>query len=305
MIGTIIKSTGSRYILVDMQGSLHHAKARGNLRLQDFEATNPIAVGDKVEFEHGDLETVMITKLLDRKNYMIRKSVKLSKQVQILAANIDFVFAVATPAQPRTSLGFIDRVLATAEAYNIKAGIIWNKADQYADGIRLEVDRHISLYEKIGYKNFMVSSLTGQGIDQLLMALKNQISLLCGHSGVGKSSLVNRLIPGLTLKTSSISKQHDKGVHTTTFAEMHPLLSGGYIVDSPGIREFGTFDFDQYEVSHFFPEIFQLSKACKFNNCLHTNEQLCAVKNAVASGELALSRFDSYNSILEGRDIYK
>ena len=308
MLGTVIKSTGNQYKVLLENKRTVMTKIRGNLRLKDFEATNPLTVGDKVdvEIEAGmDSDFFWITKIHERRNYIIRKSVKLSKQVQIIAANIDRAFVVATPVLPKTSLGFIDRFLATAEAHSLPAGIVWNKCDIYDEDV-WEIIREIGdLYESIGYKVFAVSAETGEGLNALKEELQNKVSLFSGHSGVGKSSLINALIPGLKLKTANISSQHLKGIHTTTFAEMHILPEGGFIIDTPGIREFGTIDFDKYEVSHFFPEIFAIAKDCKFNNCLHTTEMDCAVKPAVEDGRIALSRFESYLSILSGQDVFK
>lgn len=307
MQGIVIKSTGNQYLIrLDDQRQII-GRIRGNLRLQDFEATNPLTVGDRVEVDINDFEGELhwITSLVKRKNYIIRKSVKLSKQVQIIAANIDFAFVVATPVLPKTSLGFIDRFLATAEAYSIPGGIIWNKADLYEEDIREFLAEVNGLYESIGYKTFVVSSFSGEGLEELSATLKDKVNLFSGHSGVGKSSLINKLIPTLSLKTANLSTQHMKGTHTTTFAEMHLLPFGGFIIDTPGIREFGTIDFNPKEISHFFPEIFHASKGCKFNDCIHTNEKECAVKTAVESGEIAMSRYESYLSILSGQDIFK
>jgi ribosome biogenesis GTPase len=308
MLGTVIKSTGNQYKVTLENGNTVMCKIRGNLRLKDFEATNPLTVGDKVQVEvtpDTDSDFLWITKIEDRKNYIIRKSVKLSKQVQILAANIDFAFVVATPVLPKTSLGFIDRFLATAEAYSLPGGIIWNKSDIYDEAVRDLLSEIKELYEKIGYKVLLVSAITGEGLEELKKIITDKVSLFSGHSGVGKSTLINTLVPGLNLKTSKISSQHLKGTHTTTFAEMHKFPQGGFIIDTPGIREFGTIDFDKYEVSHFFPEIFAESKNCRFNNCLHTTETDCAVKPAVEEGKIALSRFESYLSILSGQDIFR
>jgi ribosome biogenesis GTPase / thiamine phosphate phosphatase len=305
--GTVIKSTGNQYRVLLENGEVKFCKIRGNLRLQDFEATNPLTVGDKVEVEENkqDTDFLWITKIFDRKNYIIRKSVKLSKQVQIIAANMDRAFVVATPVLPKTSLGFIDRFLATAEAYSLPAGIIWNKCDIYDEDVWDVVNELKQLYEGIGYKVYAVSAVNGDGLEELMKELSGKITLLSGHSGVGKSSLINALIPTLKLKTAKISAQHMKGIHTTTFAEMHALPGGGFIIDTPGIREFGTIDFDKHEVSHFFPDIFAVAKNCRFNNCLHTTEKDCAVKPAVENGTIALSRFESYLSIMSGQDVFK
>ena len=308
MQGTVIKSTGNQYRVMLENGEIPFCKIRGNLRLKEFEATNPLTVGDIVEVElveNTDSDYLWITKIYDRKNYIIRKSVKLSRQVQIIAANMDRAFVVATPVMPRTSLGFIDRFLATAEAYSLAAGIIWNKSDLYDERVWQHVRETKDLYESVGYKVFTVSSFNGDGLEELKVVLKDKISLFSGHSGVGKSSLINTLIPDLKLKTARISSQHLKGIHTTTFAEMHALAEGGFIIDTPGIREFGTIDFDKHEVSHFFPDIFAVAKNCKFNNCLHTTEKGCAVIPAVESGIIAASRFESYYSIMSGQDVFK
>ena len=306
MRGLVIKTTGSRYNVRMEDGRMIPCSIRGVLRLKGSEATSLITVGDHVEVDYipGD-ETGQITKLIERKNYIIRKSVKLSKQVQILAANIDRAWVVATPVLPKTSLGFIDRFLATAEAYRIPGGIIFNKSDIYNDDVWEFVAELKTLYESINYSVCSVSAQNGDGIDELRELLSGNVNLFSGHSGVGKSSLVNRLLPDLKLKVSGLSSQHFKGTHTTTFAEMHQLPEGGYIIDTPGIREFGTIDFDKYEVSHFFPEIFAISKDCQFNNCLHTIEQDCAVKRAVEDGRIAMSRFESYLSILSGQDVFR
>jgi ribosome biogenesis GTPase len=306
MKGLVIKSTGSLFSVKLENGEKLSCRIRGNLRLKDFEATTPVTVGDHVEVEKNKSDEVgLIAEVYKRKNYIIRKSVKLSKQIQIISANIDRAFVIATLGFPKTSLGFIDRFLATAEAYNIPGGIIFNKSDLHTKEVVPEVNQLKSLYESIGYKVIIISTLQKQTLVTLQEELKNKVNLFSGHSGVGKSSIINGLIPGLNLKTSAISEQHLKGTHTTTFAEMHELPDGGYIIDTPGIREFGTIDFDKYEVSHFFPEIFRIGRECQFNNCLHTNEINCAVKDAVRSGEIALSRYESYLSILGNQDIFR
>ena len=305
MRGTVIKSTGSQYQVRLDDGLQVSCRIRGNLRLQEFEATNPLAVGDHVEVEIREDDFSLITEIVPRKNYIIRKSIKLSRQVQVLAANIDQAFVIATPVLPKTSLGFMDRFLATAEAYTIPAGIIFNKCDLYTEEIWDWIHELEILYTGIGYKVIVASALQADKTELLKKELKNKVTLFSGHSGVGKSSLINSLVPGLDLKTSSLSLQHMKGTHTTTFAEMHVLPGGGFIIDTPGIREFGIIDFSQAEVSHYFPEIFRISKHCHFNNCMHRNETDCAVKRAVEEGRIAGSRYESYVSILENRDIFR
>lgn len=303
MKGLIIKSTGSQYLVRTESGDVLLSRIRGNLRLKGFEATNPVTVGDQVEVEEeGGMG--MITGLHERKNYIIRKSVNLSKQIQVIAANIDLALVIATPVSPRTSLGFIDRFLSTAQAYSIPAGIVFNKKDLYDETVTAYVQELKLLYTSIGYSVFIVSSHNEDSLSDLKNALKQKVSLFSGHSGVGKSTLTNILIPGSNLKTAEISS-YQKGIHTTTFAEMHQLPFGGFIIDTPGIREFGTIDFDKYEVSHFFPEIFNTARGCKFNNCLHFNETQCAVLDAVRNNEIALSRYESYVSIMMNQDVFK
>jgi ribosome biogenesis GTPase len=304
MRGVVIKSTGSQYLVCFDNGEKMLCRIRGNLRLKGFEATNPVTVGDHVEVENSR-GTGLIAELYKRKNYIIRKSVKLSRQVQIIAANMDRAFVVSTPVLPKISLGFIDRFLATAEAYSIPAGIIFNKSDIYNEEVWEWMNELKDLYEKINYKVFIVSSINPSTLDELTLELKGKVNLFSGFSGVGKSSLINALIPDLNLKTSPISSQHQKGIHSTTFTEMHELPFEGFIIDTPGIREFGTIDFDMFEVSHFFPEIFKTGRQCKFNNCLHVNEANCAVLSAVEKGEIALSRYQSYVSILNNEDFFK
>jgi ribosome biogenesis GTPase len=306
MKGLVVKATGSFYHVKLDNGKVIPCKMRGTLRLQGFEATSPLTVGDKVEIElqKGDDFGVIIN-IAERKNYIIRKSVKLSKQIQVIAANVDRAWVVATPVLPKTSLGFIDRFLATAEAYNIPGGIIFNKKDLYDEELLRYIYELEKMYKNIGYICIVISSFDKDDIKTLRLELKDKVNLFSGHSGVGKTTLINALIPGLELRTSPISVQFSKGRHTTTFAEMHELSGGGYIIDTPGIREFGTIDFDKYEVSHFFPEIFRTGRLCRFGNCFHTDEVECAVKDAVQKGDIAMSRYESYLSILGNEDIFR
>lgn len=304
MKATVIKSTGSNITVRDEVGEVYLCKVRGNFRIKDIDATNPVAVGDVVDVELRD-HTHFITALHERRNYIIRKSVKLSKQVQILAANIDTAYVIATLVLPKTSTGFIDRFLATAEAYNINAGIIINKIDLLEKDLLDEAEELMKLYSALGYKVFLVSAFNANDMSLLSAEISGKVNLFSGHSGVGKSTLINALIPRLDLKTGQISRQHLTGKHTTTFAEMHALPSGGYIIDSPGIREFGIFDFDKYNVSHYFPEMFKLLPQCRYNNCTHTNENGCAVIKALERGDIAESRYNNYVSILNNEDFYK
>lgn len=303
MKGLVIKSTGSWYQVLTEQGETVECRIKGKFRTKDIKTTNPIAVGDQVEIEEEpDLDTGLITKLYDRKNYIIRKSVNLSKQAQIIAANLDQAFLVVTLASPRTSLGFIDRFLVTAEAYDIPARLIFNKLDLFSDeGLEI-LDEYTSIYENIGYPCYKVSAIEGTNVSEVVELLKDKVSLFSGHSGVGKSTLINAIIPGAELKTFEISEWSDKGQHTTTFAEMHALPFGGFLIDSPGIRELGIIDIEQQELGHFFPEIRSRMNECRFYNCRHINEPNCAVIEAVENGEIALSRYESYLSIYHGND---
>jgi ribosome biogenesis GTPase len=278
---------------------------RGQFRLKDSDTTNPAVVGDFVTAEwYEDRQTGWITEIKPRTNYIIRKAKNLSRQAHILAANLDLALVVVTPIMPYTSTGFIDRFLSTAEAYSIPAGLIFNKADIYDQPIDEQVNELIHLYESIGYVCFKISALNPETLDWLKTTLTNKTTLLSGHSGSGKSTLINALIPGVNIKTAAISRQHLKGVHTTTFAQMYRLPQGGFIIDTPGIREFGVLDFNPREVSHFFPEIFKASKSCRFNDCSHVHEAGCAVIPAVGK-QIALSRYESYLSILRDEDLHR
>ena len=303
MQGLITKSTGSWYQVQTPGKQKFDCRIKGKFRIKGITTTNPLAVGDIVDFDmEPEQGTGVITNLYQRKNYIIRKSINLSKQAQILAANLDQAFLIVTLASPRTSLGFIDRFLVTAEAYDIPARLIFNKLDLFSDeGLEILAD-YKAIYEDIGYPCYEVSALKGTNIDQIQGLLKDKITLFSGHSGVGKSSLINVLLPDLALRTTEISEWHDKGMHTTTFAEMFELPQGGFIIDSPGIRELGVIDIEKQELSHFYPEMRKLMNACRFNNCRHINEPGCAVLEAVASEEIALSRYESYLSIYHRND---
>jgi len=303
MQGLVIKSTGSWYQVVTEDNKVIDCRIKGKFRTKDIKTTNPIAVGDHVDIElEPDQDTGVITKLHDRKNYIIRKSVNLSKQAQIIAANLDQAYLIVTLASPRTSLGFIDRFLVTAEAYDIPAGLIFNKLDLFSEeGLEILAD-YEAIYKRIGYPCYEVSALEGTNLDEIKELLKDKVTLFSGHSGVGKSTLINQLIPEKELKTGAISDWSDKGQHTTTFAEMHEVPGGGYIIDTPGIRELGIIDIEKQELGHFFPEMRDRLNECKYHNCRHINEPGCAVIAAVEEGEIDESRYESYLSIYNGND---
>ena len=299
MKGLVIKSTGSWYQVLGDDGQIYECRVPGKFRTKGVESTNPIAVGDKVVWElEPEQQTGIITKLEDRENYIIRRSTNLSHQSQIIAANMDQAILVITLAQPRTSLGFIDRFLVTAEAYHIPVILAFNKFDLYSDESLVVMRKYEALYTSLGYSCIELSGLTGFHLDELKQIIKNKTSLFSGHSGVGKSTLINQLIPGLALKTLSISDSSSKGKHSTTFAEMHPLPSGGFIIDTPGIKELGVVDIPKEEIAHYFPEIRAELNNCKFHNCMHLEEPHCAVTDAVRAGKIAMSRYESYLSIL-------
>lgn len=303
MKGLVTKSTGSWYTVV-VDGTISYdCRIKGKFRTKDIKTTNPIAVGDWVEIEpEPDQQTAIIVRLYDRKNYMIRKSVNLSKQAQIIAANLDQAYLIVTLASPPTSLGFIDRFLVTAEAYDIPASIIFNKLDLFSEeGLEI-LQEYRSIYENIGYTCFEVSALKGTHVEAVQASLIQKITLISGHSGVGKSTLINRIIPDASLRTGKISDWSDKGKHTTTFAEMIRLDAGGYIIDTPGIQELGVIDIAQQELSHFFPEMRALMHDCRFNNCRHINEPGCAVLKALEEGNIEPTRYDSYLSIYHGNN---
>lgn len=303
MKGMVIKSTGSWYQVLGDDGKHYECRIKGKFRTKGIRTTNPIAVGDRVEFElEPDQESAVISVLEPRRNYIIRKSINLSKQAQILGANLDQAILVVTLASPPTSLGFIDRFLVTAEAYSVPAALVFNKLDLFSEeGLEI-LEEYVSIYSELGYPCYEVSALEGTNIDQLRDLLRDKVTLVSGHSGVGKSSLINAIAPGSQLRTGSISDWSDKGKHTTTFAEMLPLPFGGYLIDTPGIRELGIVDIEQAELSHFFPEMRALLNACRFHNCRHVNEPGCAVLDALEAGDIQPSRYESYLSIYQNED---
>ena len=305
MKGLVIKSTGSWYHVQLEDGTLLDCRIKGKFRIKGIKTTNPIAVGDQVSVEideESEARTGIIYDLAERKNYIIRKSINLSKQTQIIASNIDQALLVVTLSKPRTSFGFIDRFLVTAEAYHIPVVLLFNKIDQYDDEDLAFLEEVIELYEKIGYACRKISALKLIGIDALKNQIAGQTSLLSGHSGVGKSTLINQIIPSAIIRTSTISVASEKGIHTTTFAEMHPLEMGGYIIDTPGIRELGVVDIPDEELAHYFPEMKKVMSRCKFHNCKHLNEPNCAVKEAYEKGIIAIPRYESYLSIMANED---
>lgn len=301
MDGTVIRNTGSHYVVETAAGEEINCKIKGNFRIKGIRTTNPVAVGDRVTVgEPGPDGVAFITAIDPRKNYIIRRASNLSKESHIIAANIDQALLVVTLLDPPTSTTFIDRFLATAEAYSVPAVIAINKIDLLVNEDDQQLLDAVSyLYRSIGYKVFALSAKTGEGLEALKSELVGKVTLFSGNSGVGKSSLINDIIPGLDLKTAAISAAHGTGMHTTTFSEMFRLADGGCIIDTPGVRGFGTVDFDRYEVAHYFPEIFERSRECRFNNCTHTCEPGCAVVQAVDDSEIAASRYASYLSILE------
>ncbi len=302
--GRLIRSTGSSYIVEDEEGNLIECRLRGNFRIKGIKTTNPLAVGDYVIYTPGKPdECAQITKIEERRNYIIRKATKQSKLFHIIAANVDRAILVVTLAMPRTSTGFIDRFLVTAEAYRIPATLVFNKLDIYTDEIMLEYERISDIYSKIGYECMGVSALRGDNIESFVNHIKDKTSLISGHSGVGKSALLNRVEPSLKIKTAPISIAHKKGTHTTTFAEMHPLSFGGYVIDTPGIKEFGIIDFYRDELTHYFPEMFKILPQCRFYNCTHYHEPDCTVKREVGKGNISEERYQNYIGILLGEEL--
>lgn len=302
MIGTVVKNTGSWYVVRTDDGQLFSCKVKGNFRLRGIRSTNPVAVGDRVEFVAGDDGTGLISEVLDRRNYIIRKATNLSKQSHILAANVDQVLLLVTIDHPETSLTFVDRFLAVAEAYRIPVVLVFNKTDLYDEDEKLKMREWMTLYESLDYPCVACSALNGEGAEQLGDLLRNRVTLLSGNSGVGKSTLLNALVPGLDVRTEEISEAHDTGQHTTTFSQMFDLPRGGSLIDTPGIKGFGTFDIEREELSHYFREIFRIGQQCRFQDCTHTHEPQCAVRQALNEGRIAPSRFASYLSMLEDKD---
>lgn len=302
MHGAVVKNTGSWYIVRTDDGRAVECKLKGNFRLKGIRSTSPIAVGDTVEIVENAEGTAFIVALDDRRNYIIRKSPNLSKQSHILAANIDQVFLLVTPSSPETSPTFIDRFLASAEAYRIPVVLLFNKTDRYTPVDRETVDYWETVYTALDYHCLRMSLLDKAGADAVRPLLKDRVTLLAGNSGVGKSTLLNTLVPGLCVRTGEVSEAHGTGVHTTTFSELFELPGGGSIIDIPGIKGFGTFDMEREEVAHYFREIFRCSDGCRFDNCTHTHEPGCAVLKAVENHRIAPSRYASYLSMLDDKN---
>ncbi|MCP4803616.1 ribosome small subunit-dependent GTPase A [Flavobacteriaceae bacterium] len=305
MTGLVYKSTGSWYTVKTLNGKIIECRIKGKFRIKGIKSTNPIAVGDIVDFEletKNDEVTGIIHRIHERKNYVIRKSVNLSKQTHIIASNVDQIFLLITIDNPPTFTSFIDRFLVSAEAYSIKTILLFNKIDAYGDDTILEVKYLASIYRKIGYQCIGISAKTGKNVEKVKQLMIDNVSIFTGHSGVGKSTLINAIESGLNLKTKEISEQHQQGQHTTTFAEMFDLSFDAKIIDTPGIKGFGVVDMEKEEVGDYFPEFFELKQDCKFNNCLHIHEPKCAVKEALDVDEIAISRYRSYLQILDGEE---
>ncbi len=305
MTGVVIKSTGSWYWVRTEDHNQYKCRIRGKFRIKGIKSTNPVTVGDHVDFElEKGADTGIIINIHDRKNYIIRKSVNLSKQTHIIAANIDRAFLLITLNNPPTFTPFIDRFLATAEAYHIEVILLFNKIDINDEKLNIQKNKLINIYRKIGYNCIEISAKKKINIEKVKELMLGKVSMFSGHSGVGKSTLINTIAPNLNLKTAEISQQHKLGQHTTTFAEMFVLKTDpeSYIIDTPGIKGFGVVDFEQYEIADYFPEFFALKHQCKYNNCLHVNEPKCAVKLALEKGEIAPSRYNSYLQLLAGDD---
>jgi ribosome biogenesis GTPase len=303
MTGVVYKSTGSWYHVKDADGKLIPCRIKGKFRIEGITSTNPVAVGDVVEVvlkETQDGQEGVITDIQARKNYIVRKSVNLSKQIHIIAANIDAAFLLVTINNPPTYPAFIDRFLATAEAYEIDTVLLFNKEDSYTTAETEQMHSLMKLYQRIGYTCLEISALHKKNLEKVKTMMQDKTCMLSGHSGVGKSTLVNALAPGLNIKTADISAQHQQGQHTTTFAEMHDLDFGARIIDTPGIRGFGVVHMEKEEMGDYFREFFSMKDACKFNNCLHLEEPKCAIKAALETGEIAASRYKSYVQMIEG-----
>ena len=299
MHGLVIRNTGSWYQVKTDDGRLIDCKIKGNFRLKGIRSTNPVAVGDRVDIVLNNEGTAFITSIDERKNYIVRRSSNLSKQSHIIAANLDQCFLVVTVNYPETSTIFIDRFLATAEAYRVPVSLIFNKVDRYNDDELRYLDGLVNLYEYIGYPCYKVSAVRGEGIDEIRSLLDHRVTLFSGNSGVGKSTLINAIHPDFQARTGEISEYHNKGMHTTTFSEMFEIGEEGYLIDTPGIKGFGTFDMSREEVGHYFKEIFQYSAQCKYGNCTHVHEPGCAVRKAVEEHLISESRYLSYLNILE------
>ena len=302
MKGLVIKNTGSWYTVKTDDGTIVDSKIKGNFRLKGIRSTNPVAVGDRVEIIRNQEGTAFINAIEDRRNYIIRKSQNLSKQSHIIAANVDQAFLIVTVNYPQTSTTFIDRFLASAEAYSVPVTLVFNKTDLLGEEERHYQDMMMTLYNTVGYKCVAISAETGEGVEALLPMLHDKITVLSGNSGVGKSTLINSILPDVNLRTAEISDTHNTGMHTTTFSEMLPLPGGGYLIDTPGIKGFGTFDIGREELTSYFREIFHFSKDCRFNNCTHTHEPGCAVRKAVEDHYIAESRYQSYLSMLDDQE---
>jgi ribosome biogenesis GTPase / thiamine phosphate phosphatase len=310
--GIVIKSTGSWYTVKTSEGILIESRIKGNLRLKGIRSTNPIAVGDHVELTQSKEDNALdgqivgfISKILPRTNYIIRKSPNLSKESHIIAANIDQAFLIVTIQFPVTTTTFIDRFLVSAEAYRIPCHLIFNKIDLYSEEQTELMNSMVELYENIGYKCFKLSAKNNIGIEELKNKMTNKTNVFSGHSGVGKSTIINSIQPNMMLKTGIISEAHSSGKHTTTHSEMFELDFGGYIIDTPGIKGFGVLEMEKEEISHYFPEIFKSLDGCQYYNCTHTHEPMCAVKKSVEEGKIAMSRYNSYLGLLEGEEKYR
>lgn len=304
MKGIVLKSTGSWYTVMTDDQKVFNCRLKGQFRIHGIRSTNPVAVGDHVDFKlEGESENGLITAIAPRRNYMVRRSINLSKTAHIIASNIDRLYIVASVMLPRTSTGFIDRLLVTAEAYHIPAALVFNKIDIYTPEALDRCNELIERYNSLGYPSYAVSALQNTGIEALRQVLSDKVNLFSGHSGVGKSALINALDPRLSIKTGDISAYHNKGMHTTTFAEMHPLSFGGYLIDTPGIKEFGLVHFESQEISERFPEFRALLPLCRYNNCTHNHEPGCAVKQARDEGRISAERYRNYLGMLNDENL--